>query len=810
MAILRFNDSSFDRYGLEVSMEAFSPFVVGDVVRSSIPSIILRFRFRNKGSKELSLSLMGIMRNPPHNINDQTMTRNRAISSPRYSGVAMNGGVNLPTSHGMHGGELGGLVYVDGVDSGASFELDRKDRESLVLSLRSIFVDFRGGDGLINGSIDAEATGYDLYSMLTRLIRLKPGEEKTLVAIIAWFYPNHIDHGQRVGHYYENMFSNLSDVLDYVAANHDSLYADVRKFVDNIYNINYDEWIIDLAMSQLTTFAKSSWFTKNGFFGIWEGGPGCCGISTLDVALWGGSVGGVNLLFPDLAKRIVIEFSRHILTPEESPPQYELFTLAFPSNMNMYREALRSDPSIQHDRDKLMSVIRSIAEKGVDPSGRVPHAFRGGSSEIDSYDRNDLMPEYILLSLLSYRWTGGDRDYLRSIWPSIGIVMNAMLRQHDDAKTGGLPYHTLPSGYEGYSQVAGMIGRNQREADLLRQLMSGPMYFPPTTVNTFDAMSLFGIALFTSDLWLAALRAIREIGTEAGDESLSKTVDEIYDRAVSNMVKLLWNGKYFDLWRDPPVTGLRDEACMTAGLTGEWYLNQLLGIGYSIDRDKVISMLRAIYEYNYKENEGLLNATYPGKPRPSLSGDMKYFNGLGIPYRISSQMDTPWTGVEIQVAEHMMWEGMIKEGLEILRNVHERYLHYGIYWNHIECDGHYFRPLVSMDIPNALAGFRYVGSLGLVLIKPRLQDLKGPVLAPGFVGSLISSGRSISISGVLGSLRINAVNVFNAKVTSISINGKPVKFSYGKDEAYCSMNPSRWEAATPLPWSCNDKYLFIF
>ena len=255
--------------------------------------------------------------------------------------------------------------------------------------------------------------------------------------------------------------------------------------------------------------------------------------------------------------------------------------------------------------------------------------------------------------------------------------------------------------------------------------------YVPTTVNTFDTLSLMGIATFTSDLWIAALKAAMIVAEKIEGDYVKK-IEEIYRNAVSNFVKYLWNGEYFDLWYDP-LTGYRDKACMSAALTGEWYLKVLLGLDYAVDGEKVLSTLRAIYRYNFKTWEGLLNATYPGKPRPALKGDMKYFNEVGIPYTIGGQMDTPWTGIEIPVAMHMIWEGMVEEGLEILGSVHERYASWGFYWNHVECHGHYMRVLCSLLIPNTLAGARYLGVTESLELNPRIcrESFKGPILAPG-------------------------------------------------------------------------------
>jgi|YelNatPaOPRAMG01_1025707.scaffolds.fasta_scaffold756931_2 uncharacterized protein (DUF608 family) len=54
-------------------------------------------------------------------------------------------------------------------------------------------------------------------------------------------------------------------------------------------------------------------------------------------------------------------------------------------------------------------------------------------------------------------------------------------------------------------------------------------------------------------------------------------------------------------------------------------------------------------------------------------------NDTGLIYTIGSQIDTPWTGIEFEVAAFMIYEGMVKEAMDILKSVHERYARYGEY-----------------------------------------------------------------------------------------------------------------------------------
>jgi hypothetical protein len=84
--------------------------------------------------------------------------------------------------------------------------------------------------------------------------------------------------------------------------------------------------------------------------------------------------------------------------------------------------------------------------------------------------------------------------------------------------------------------------------------------------------------------------------------------------------------------------------------------------------------------------------------------------------------DEIWTGSEYQVASHLLYEGMIREGLSIIRGIHDRYdgaRHNP--WNEIECGDHYSRAMASWGCLLALSGFIYDGPAGRLGFAPRWQ-----------------------------------------------------------------------------------------
>ncbi|MEZ0289796.1 MAG: GH116 family glycosyl-hydrolase [Sulfolobales archaeon] len=728
---IKYHDRWLEREDLEAQLEIFSPLVIGDLRNSSTPALILIFTLANRGKAELDVSVAGFIKNP-HNFNDLVTAVTERISVKGYTGVKMRG-ENIPESHGMFRGSMALVALEPGV-SVASFTLDMSDRGRYSDSLRRVLVDLRK-DGAVNLDPEKRVSGSreKIFSIVSKTIRLSPGEEKKIIFILAWYYPNHVDrYGRLLGHYYENYYRSVEEVIDHISTNLSNIYEKIVRMIRVFRDTSYEEFLSELALSQITTLAKSTWLTRDEFFAVWEGGPGtCAGLSTVDVAYW--AFPSIVYLYPQLGVRMVLEWSRHVLTPDKSP-YYEIFALAYPENMSVYRERLKRDPSIQHDVERLREVVREIIrETNRDPSGRVMHCYTASPDRVDNYDRNDLMPEYILLASLAYIVTG-DRDLLRMIRDKIRLVIDGTLKQHDDAKTR-LIYHMPPSGYEGFSQAARSMSVRGFE-EIMRILFSGPAYYP-VSVNTYDNMSLHGVASFTADLWVAALRISKEIFREAGDIESLEFVERVFREAVESYSKLLWNGEYFDNWYDP-FSGYRDRGVLTASLAGEWYLRPLAGLDYTVDLEKILSTLRSIYKYNYREIEGLLNLTYPSHPRPSLEGDMVYPNNTRVPYLVGGQADTPWSGVEIQVALHMIWEGMTREGLEILRDVHERYRSWGMYWNHMECDGHYFRVLVALQIPNHLAGVRFLGYRQRLDIDPKYprDSFKGPIILPSTLASL--------------------------------------------------------------------------
>jgi uncharacterized protein (DUF608 family) len=230
--------------------------------------------------------------------------------------------------------------------------------------------------------------------------------------------------------------------------------------------------------------------------------------------------------------------------------------------------------------------------------------------------------------------------------------------------------------------------------------------------------------------YLGALRAAIEMGRALGADTTE--YDALYHKGRAYLEENLYNGAYFfqDVqWKDlmddqhhepsnsETIALLAQEGpkyqygtgCLADAVLGVW-LSELSGLHAIIDEEKLRSCLCSIYTYNYRDNlethanpqrpgfaikkeAGLLLCTWPFGGKPSL------------PFVYSDEV---WTGIEYQVAAHLIMKGYTQEGLAIVKGCRNRYNgRVRNPYSEYECGHWYARAQSSYALLQAYTGVRY-------------------------------------------------------------------------------------------------------
>lgn len=253
--------------------------------------------------------------------------------------------------------------------------------------------------------------------------------------------------------------------------------------------------------------------------------------------------------------------------------------------------------------------------------------------------------------------------------------------------------------------------------------------------NTLDT-DWFGPVAWLSGLYLAALRAAEEMAREAGDTEFAERCRGIFAKGQRNLVAQLFDGEYFINKPDPRHadainSGSGCEIDQVMGQSWAWQI----GLGRVLPEKETLSALRSLWRYNFTPDVGpFREANKPGRwyampgeagllmctfPRADWNYDQA--KGKGAEWA-AGYFNECMNGFEYQAAGHMVWEGLLQEGLAVTRAVHDRYdAPRRNPWNEIECGDHYARSMASYGVFLAACGFEYHGPKGHIGFAPRLN-----------------------------------------------------------------------------------------
>jgi uncharacterized protein (DUF608 family) len=241
-----------------------------------------------------------------------------------------------------------------------------------------------------------------------------------------------------------------------------------------------------------------------------------------------------------------------------------------------------------------------------------------------------------------------------------------------------------------------------------------------TQHTTYD-VELHGPNPLTTGLYIAALLAAAEVEDHLGNPEIAANRRATAAQGMVRMDELLWNGEYYvqRLGIDEADRYQIGTGCLSDQLLSQ-SLARVAGLDRVVTADRARSALGSIFRRNFKRSlEGHHNVarTFALEGEPGLllcswpNGDRPRFP---MPYS-----DEVWSGVEYQVAAGLIFEGLVDEGLALVRAVRER--HDGRRrnpWNEAECGHHYVRSMASWAVLLALSGFRCDLVAGEIVIDP--------------------------------------------------------------------------------------------
>ena len=209
--------------------------------------------------------------------------------------------------------------------------------------------------------------------------------------------------------------------------------------------------------------------------------------------------------------------------------------------------------------------------------------------------------------------------------------------------------------------------------------------------------------------------------------------------------------------------------CLSDGVIGAW-MARIYGIETPLSRDHVHKTLQAIFQHNFKTDlsqhanaqrpgyamghePGLLLCTWPQGGKPTL------------PFVYSDEV---WTGIEYQVASHLIAEGFVTEGLSIVKAMRSRYDgRVRNPWNEYECGNYYARAMASYALLGALSGFRYSAAQRTLWFGPQLHAVPFKTFfstASGF-GTIALDHASLTIQMIEGELALETLVLNDGKQT---------------------------------------------
>ena len=353
----------------------------------------------------------------------------------------------------------------------------------------------------------------------------------------------------------------------------------------------------------------------------------------------------------------------------------------------------------------------------------------------------------------------GDNDWLRRMWPRI---------------KKGLEFAWVPGGWD--ADKDGVLEGVQH--------------------NTYD-VEFYGPNPMCGIYYLAALRAGEEMARAVGDSSAAE-YRRLFESGRKWIDANLFNGEFYvqkirGFSKDKIAPSLRStmgsddtehpqyqvgEGCLVDQLVGQ-YIAEVAGLGLLVSEEHIHKTLASIYRYNHKTslaNHDTVQRTFAlNNEAAMVICDYGKAERPRIPFPYYAEV---MTGFEYSTAAHMLYAGMIREGVECIGNIRARYDgEKRNPWDEAECGHHYARAMAAWSGVLALSGFRYHAPKATVIAVPRIsRGAFTSFWATATGWGTFSTGPGLEIKVLHGTLPCNSCE-FAGTASAASFNGKPIAHS---------------------------------
>lgn len=367
-----------DDIPFDIDMEVYNPFIPTDLKNSEIPAVFYTFTIKNRSETTQEINLLASQQNAigftkvkkitdgdsfaerfDISLNRKLINENKsAYYDKNYNYIEKNNQAVKLIMKGSypkndeHFGEMALMIIDDNISSqktfgSASWKADNK-------SLRNI---------LKKGKTKTKKSkkGKTYTGVLGESITLKPGEERKINMILAWYFPNgknggHVDRWdswgkgkwEGKGNMYANYWNNIEELSEYIIENHSFLSKTSKQFSESFYKTNLPIWLNERLANQLNVLnSRTIFHDKNGYVGLWEGcgsGDGSCAGNCNHV--WHYAQAHARL-FPELGRQIKNQSFGYIKENGQIPYRQPNGSPAFDGQcgdiLGAYREYLLSE-----------------------------------------------------------------------------------------------------------------------------------------------------------------------------------------------------------------------------------------------------------------------------------------------------------------------------------------------------------------------------------------------------------------------------------------------------------------------------------